>query len=103
LPAAAIDNALQIGLARRSGQALRDYAELTKPKVQSLLLLTTVTTMLVAGHPSVALIALTCLGGYLSAEARARSTTGSIATSTPRCAARPTAQSPRDACRRARR
>ena len=48
-------------------QVLSDYLALTKPKVQSLLLLTTVTTMLVAGHPSVALIALTCLGGYLSA------------------------------------
>ena len=44
-----------------------DYLELTKPKVQSLLLLTTITTMLVAGSPSVLLIALTCLGGYLSA------------------------------------
>src|SRR5919206_4986930 len=44
-----------------------DYLALTKPKVQSLLLLTTVTTMLVAGDPSVGLIALTCLGGYLSA------------------------------------
>jgi protoheme IX farnesyltransferase len=31
---------------------LRDYASLTKPKVQSLLLLTTVTTMYVAGDPS---------------------------------------------------
>jgi protoheme IX farnesyltransferase len=46
---------------------LADYVALTKPKVQSLLLLTTVTTMLVAGHPSVALILATCLGGYLSA------------------------------------
>jgi heme o synthase len=44
-----------------------DYLALTKPKVQSLLLLTTITTMLVAGDPSVGLIALTCLGGYLSA------------------------------------
>jgi heme o synthase len=44
-----------------------DYVELTKPKVQSLLLLTTVTTMEVAGSPSVGLIALTCAGGYLSA------------------------------------
>ena len=41
--------------------------ELTKPKVQSLLLLTTVATMYVAGDPSVGLVALTCLGGYLSA------------------------------------
>ena len=44
-----------------------DYVALTKPKVQSLLLFTTVTTMLVAGAPSVRLILLTCLGGYLSA------------------------------------
>jgi protoheme IX farnesyltransferase len=48
-------------------QAAADYLELTKPKVQSLLLLTTVTTMEVAGRPSVGRIALTCLGGYLSA------------------------------------
>jgi protoheme IX farnesyltransferase len=44
-----------------------DYFELTKPKVQSLLLLTTITTMEVAGSPPVSRIALTCLGGYLSA------------------------------------
>ena len=50
--------------ARRSS---RDYLELTKPKVQSLLLLTTIATMYVAGDPSPALVALTCLGGYLSA------------------------------------
>jgi protoheme IX farnesyltransferase len=48
-------------------QLLADYLELTKPKVQSLLLLTTITTMEVAGNPSVSKIALTCLGGYLSA------------------------------------
>jgi protoheme IX farnesyltransferase len=48
-------------------QLLSDYIELTKPKVQSLLLLTTVTTMEVAGSPSASRIALTCLGGYLSA------------------------------------
>jgi protoheme IX farnesyltransferase len=48
-------------------QVLADYLELTKPKVQTLLLLTTVTTMEIAGSPSVSLIALTCLGGYLSA------------------------------------
>jgi heme o synthase len=48
-------------------QLLADYLELTKPKVQSLLLFTTVTTMEIAGSPSVGLIALTCLGGYLSA------------------------------------
>ena len=46
---------------------LRDYLTLTKPKVQSLLLLTTVTTMYVAGDPSIGLVLLTCLGGALSA------------------------------------
>jgi protoheme IX farnesyltransferase len=44
-----------------------DYVALTKPKVQSLLLLTTVTTMYVAATPSVGRVLLTCLGGYLSA------------------------------------
>jgi len=44
-----------------------DYLALTKPKVQSLLLLTTITTMEVAGSPSAGRVALTCLGGYLSA------------------------------------
>lgn len=48
-------------------QVLSDYVELTKPKVQSLLLLTTITAMEIAGSPSVMRIALTCLGGYLSA------------------------------------
>ena len=46
---------------------LRDYLTLTKPKVQSLLLFTTVTTMYVAGDPSLGLVLLTCLGGALSA------------------------------------
>jgi heme o synthase len=44
-----------------------DYLEMTKPKVQSLLLFTTITTMYVAGDPSPGLVALTCLGGALSA------------------------------------
>jgi heme o synthase len=44
-----------------------DYFEMTKPKVQSLLLFTTVTTMYIAGTPSLGLVALTCLGGALSA------------------------------------
>ena len=48
-------------------QVISDYFELTKPKVQSLLLFTTVTTMEVAGNPSLGKVALTCLGGYLSA------------------------------------
>jgi protoheme IX farnesyltransferase len=49
------------------GQTARDYLTLTKPKVQSLLLFTTVTTMYVAGDPSIGLVFLTCLGGALSA------------------------------------
>src|SRR5512143_3826599 len=48
-------------------QLALDLLALTKPKVQSLLLLTTVTTMLVAGTPSLGLILATCIGGYLSA------------------------------------
>jgi len=51
----------------RARQVAADLFDLTKPKVQSLLLLTTVTTMEVAGSPSVSRVALTCLGGYLSA------------------------------------
>jgi protoheme IX farnesyltransferase len=48
-------------------QVVADYFELTKPKVQLLLLLTTITTMYVAGDPSIALVFVTVLGGYLSA------------------------------------
>jgi protoheme IX farnesyltransferase len=51
----------------RAQQLVADYVELTKPKVQSLLLFTTVATMEVAGNPSAGRIALTCIGGYLSA------------------------------------
>jgi protoheme IX farnesyltransferase len=49
------------------GAVVADYVSMTKPKVQSLLLFTTVTTMYVAGDPSPGLVALTCLGGALSA------------------------------------
>jgi protoheme IX farnesyltransferase len=49
------------------GQVVADYVTLTKPRVQLLLLLTTVTTMYVAGDPSLSLVALTVLGGSLSA------------------------------------
>jgi protoheme IX farnesyltransferase len=48
-------------------QLAADFFALTKPKVQLLLLFTTVTTMLVAGDPSPGLVLATCLGGYLSA------------------------------------
>src|ERR1700722_18420555 len=65
----AIEAAPVLGLAPRTRQLLSDYLELTKPKVQSLLLLTTITTMYVAGDPSPLLVALTCLRGYLSAGA----------------------------------
>src|SRR5256885_7655451 len=47
-------------------QVAGDYLEMTKPKVQSLLLFTTVTTMYVAGTPSIGLVLLTCLGGALA-------------------------------------
>jgi protoheme IX farnesyltransferase len=56
-----------VGIAPRTRQLLGDYVELTKPKVQSLLLLTTIATMYVAGDPSPLLVFYTCLGGYLSA------------------------------------
>jgi protoheme IX farnesyltransferase len=62
--AARLQRAAHVSAAR---QLLSDYVELTKPKVQSLLLLTTITTMEVAGNPPASRIALTCLGGYLSA------------------------------------
>src|SRR3954453_391123 len=48
-------------------QDVSDYFTLTKPKVQLLLLLTTITTMYVAGDPTVSLVAVTVLGGFLSA------------------------------------
>ena len=54
-----------VAAARR--QLVADYVQMTKPKVQSLLLFTTVTTMYVAGNPSLGRVLLTCLGGALSA------------------------------------
>jgi heme o synthase len=59
--------AVPVAAGARARQLAADYLALTKPKVQSLLLFTTVTTMYVAGNPSLELVALTCLGGYLSA------------------------------------
>jgi protoheme IX farnesyltransferase len=44
-----------------------DYFDMMKPRVQTLLLFTTITTMYVAGSPPIGLVALTCLGGALSA------------------------------------
>jgi heme o synthase len=63
-PATSVRSAPALAGAR---QLLADYFELTKPKVQTLLLFTTITTMEIAGNPPVSKIALTCLGGYLSA------------------------------------
>src|ERR1700726_2821684 len=51
----------------RTWRIAADYVELTKPKVQSLLLFTTVTTMEIAGDPKVSKILLACAGGYMSA------------------------------------
>lgn len=51
----------------RALQLALDLFELTKPTVQSLLLLTTVTAMYVAGLPSLELVVLTVLGGFMSA------------------------------------
>jgi heme o synthase len=50
-------------------QVLRDYVALTKPRIISLLLLTTVAAMFVAdpSGPSLSVIAWTMLGGYLAA------------------------------------
>jgi heme o synthase len=53
--------------AARTLQVVSDYVALTKPTVQSLLLLTTVTTMYVAGDPSIGLVLATLVGGSLSA------------------------------------
>ena len=48
-------------------QIVADYVALTKPKVQSLLLFTTVSAMFIAGTPSAWLVVATVIGGYLSA------------------------------------
>src|ERR1700742_3805697 len=69
-----------------------DYVTLTKPRVQLLLLLTTITTMYVAGHPSVGLVAITVAGGFLSAGGAAAfnaSYPRNIAAAMPRTPNRP--------------
>jgi protoheme IX farnesyltransferase len=66
-PPPALAVAARGGAASPWQRTSRDYLALTKPKVQSLLLLTTVCAMYVAGDPSLGTVALTCLGGYLSA------------------------------------
>jgi protoheme IX farnesyltransferase len=59
-----------VGLAHSSALAtVRDYITLTKPRIISLLLLTTVATMIVAkgAFPSISTLLWTMLGGYLAA------------------------------------
>src|SRR5689334_6375297 len=65
--AASRASAVALPVSARARQVATDYLVLTKPKVQSLLLLTTIASMEIAGDPSPGLIAATCLGGYLSA------------------------------------
>ena len=61
--------AAQLARRRRAAQVAADLLDLTKPKVQTLLLLITVFSMYVAGSPSPLLVLATCLGGFLSAGA----------------------------------
>ena len=69
MPEGAATHTIATAAPRAAGwrQVVSDYVEMTKPKVQSLLHFTTVTTMFVAGDPSIGIVLLTCLGGYLSA------------------------------------
>src|ERR671919_1638687 len=67
MEASRVHSAAPAALAAGGGrQLVGDNATLTKPKVQSLLLLTTVTTMYVAGDPSLGLVLWTVLGGSLA-------------------------------------
>src|SRR3954447_3295850 len=63
----ASSRATTVAVRSPAATVLADYAVLTKPKVQSLLLLTTVAAMEIAGDPSLGLVAAACLGGYMSA------------------------------------
>src|SRR3954447_8044839 len=56
-----------VGRAPAALALARDLGTLTKPKVQSLLLLTTICAMEVADSPSAETVILACLGGALSA------------------------------------
>jgi protoheme IX farnesyltransferase len=51
----------------REAGLVRDLIALTKPRIISLLLVTTIAPMFVAGTPSVALVVLVTIGGYLMA------------------------------------
>ena len=67
MEASRLDPTPAAGVVADARAVLADYITLTKPKVQSLLLLTTVTTMYVAADPAPGRVLLTCVGGYLSA------------------------------------
>jgi heme o synthase len=51
----------------REASLVRDLISLTKPRIISLLLVTTIAPMFVAGTPSVGLVLLVAIGGYLMA------------------------------------
>ncbi|HEX5077206.1 MAG TPA: heme o synthase [Gemmatimonadaceae bacterium] len=51
----------------RQGSLTRDLVALTKPRIISLLLVTTIAPMFVAGTPSLTLVLLVAVGGYLMA------------------------------------
>ena len=51
----------------RPKSLMRDLVALTKPRIISLLLVTTIAPMFVAGHPSWTLVAAVFVGGYLMA------------------------------------
>ncbi|HXT14372.1 MAG TPA: heme o synthase [Gemmatimonadaceae bacterium] len=54
-------------IASRSKSFARDLVALTKPRIISLLLVTTIAPMYVAGHPSWSLVLAVFVGGYLMA------------------------------------
>ncbi len=57
---------IAVGEAQRTG-AVRDFVSLTKPRIISLLLVTTVAPMYVAGTPGLLQVLLVMVGGYLMA------------------------------------
>jgi protoheme IX farnesyltransferase len=63
-PIHALEGGAEVGGVRR---AMLDYVALTKPRIISLLLVTTVVPMFVAGRPSAWLVLWTVVGGYLMA------------------------------------
>jgi protoheme IX farnesyltransferase len=60
-------DAVDAGHASPAPTLLQDFVSLTKPRIISLLLVTTIAPMYVAGSPSLGLVGLVLLGGYLMA------------------------------------